>query len=201
MSEVRKCIAITEHGAMCSRDAMKGSNYCWQHKDVELIENEKLTPKQKRFCEEYIVDLNATRAAKAAGFSGNRAGELGYQLLQKPTVRKEIERLMKARSLRTQITADRVLQELAILAYSDIKDFVNIVEKDGQKYADVKTTAEMNPLATRAISEIKQTKHGITIKLHNKPKALEDIGRHLGMWNDKLEITHGQKLEDFFDKQ
>jgi phage terminase small subunit len=54
---------------------------------------------------------------------------------------------------------------------------------------EIKETADMDPEAIRAISEIKQTKHGISLKLYNKPKALEDIGRHLGMWDDKLDIT------------
>ena len=72
----------------------------------------KLTEKQKRFVEEYLVDLNATQAAIRAGYSINRASELGYQLLQKTTVSDAIQSAMKKRQNRTEITQDMVLKEI-----------------------------------------------------------------------------------------
>lgn len=212
-----KCQKIIDSGAMCSRDALPGSKFCWQHQDAKIVENDTLTSKQKAFCEEYLIDMNATQAAIRAGYSEDTAYSIGQENLKKPEIQIEINRLRGARSKRTEITADRVLKELALLGYSNIKDYLDIVEKDiviGKekdeegneipiirkcKVVEVKATDEMDPKAVRAISEIKQTKYGITVKLYDKPKALENIGRHLGMWKDKIEITEGEKLEDYFD--
>lgn len=217
MSNLMKCQAITKSGVRCSRDAVDGTKFCKQHQGTELIENSSLTDKQKAFCEEYIIDNNASRAAIAAGYSENTARQIAAENLTKPYIMEEIQRLQDARSKRTEITADRVLKELAIIGYSNITDYLRVVEKnvvvgyeeneDGsqkpvmrkQKIVEIKETDDMDPRAIRAISEIKQTKTGISLKLYDKPKALQDIGRHLGMWNDKLEITEGTKLEDFFD--
>lgn len=71
-----------------------------------------LTPKQQRFVEEYIVDLNATQAAIRAGYSERRASEIGYQLLQKTTVQEAISAAQQARSERTELTQDWVIEKL-----------------------------------------------------------------------------------------
>ena len=72
----------------------------------------KLTDKQRLFCKEYLIDLNASRAARAAGYSQKRASEIGYQLLHKTTVAKEIQRQMDGRSQRTLVEADDVIRGL-----------------------------------------------------------------------------------------
>jgi phage terminase small subunit len=72
-----------------------------------------LTAKQQRFCEEYLIDLNATQAAIRAGYSEKRAAEIGYQLLHKTTVSAQIQLLRSERSQRTAITADKVLDDIA----------------------------------------------------------------------------------------
>lgn len=74
-----------------------------------------LTPKQQRFVEEYLVDLNATQAAIRAGYSENRASELGYQLLQKTPVQNAIYELKQQRSQSTGITAEKVLLDIMAL--------------------------------------------------------------------------------------
>jgi len=79
----------------------------------------KLTEKQKRFCEEYLIDLNATQAAIRAGYPAKRASEQAYQLLQKTTVSAYIERLREEQQRRTEITADTVLGELAKIASAE----------------------------------------------------------------------------------
>lgn len=73
----------------------------------------KLTPKQERFCQEYIIDLNATQAAIRAGYSQKTAGSVGAENLTKPEIQSELARLMSARNQRTEITADWVLKEAA----------------------------------------------------------------------------------------
>ncbi len=81
-----------------------------------------LTPKQERFVQEYLVDLNATAAAKRAGYSGKRASELGYQLLQKTTVQAAIQKAIQARSRRTEVTQDYVIGKLREIADKDASD-------------------------------------------------------------------------------
>ena len=75
-----------------------------------------LTPKQKTFVQEYLVDLNATQAAVRAGYSQKRASEIGYQLLQKTTVQAAIHDAMEARQQRTEVTQDYVIDKLREIA-------------------------------------------------------------------------------------
>ena len=89
--------------------------------------NGELTPQQKRFCEEYLVDFNATQAAIRAKYAKKSASSMGYENLQKHQIRTYISELVKARSQRLQVTADRVLEELAKIA------FANEGEKTGDK--------------------------------------------------------------------
>ena len=73
-----------------------------------------LTPKQKTFVQEYLVDLNATQAAVRAGYSQKRASEIGYQLLQKTTVQAAIHDAMEARQQRTEVTQDYVIDKCGL---------------------------------------------------------------------------------------
>ena len=82
----------------------------------------KLTPKQARFAAEYLVDLDASRAAVAAGYSQKAAGQIGYQLLQKNLVQVAIAKGQAEKAKRINISADRVIQELSLIAFADIKD-------------------------------------------------------------------------------
>jgi len=80
--------------------------------------NGELTPQQKRFCEEILVDGNVTQAAIRAGYSKRSAYSTGHDNLKKPKIQKYISELKEARSLRTQVTADRILQELAKIGFA-----------------------------------------------------------------------------------
>lgn len=144
-----------------------------------------LTKKQKLFVEEYLIDLNATQAAIRAGYSKKTAKDIGCENLAKPNIQSEIEKRMKARGQRTEITQDKVLQELAKIGFSDVTDFVTIEDR----MVRVKSTADMPADKIGAIAGIKEGANGIEIKLNDKGKALELIGRHLGMWKDKTELT------------
>ena len=86
-----------------------------------------LTPKQARFVEEYIVDLNATQAAIRSGYSENTAAEIGYENLSKPHIADAIAEQMAARSERTQISADDVLQRWADLVMADPNELTSII--------------------------------------------------------------------------
>lgn len=141
----------------------------------------RLTPKQARFVEEYLADLNATQAAIRAGYSSRRASEIGYELLQKTTVQGAIEAAQRARSARTGVTADRVVQEIARVAFSSLRDVVTW----GPSGVQVRPDDEITPEAAAAIAEITETNTGVKVKLHNKVAALEQLARHVGLYNDR----------------
>ena len=136
----------------------------------------KLTDKQKRFCEEYLIDLNATQAAIRAGYKNS---DIGRQLITKNHVSEYIEKLKKERSKRTEITVDRVLEELAAIAFSDRTDIAKI--EDGGVVIFTPTD-QLDKDAKKTISGIESGKDGTKVKTYDKIKALELIGKHLGMF-------------------
>lgn len=149
----------------------------------------KLTPKQKLFCDEYLIDLNVTQAAIRAGYKAKYADSQAYKLLDIPHIKAYIDKRMKDREKRTEITQDRVLQEFAKIAFANTTDYVEVEDMGQYKMVNVKATKDMSADQVVAIASIKQGANGIEIKLHDKVKDLEDIGRHLGMFKDKLEVS------------
>lgn len=152
----------------------------------------KLTPKQKRFCAEYIINLNATQAAIKAGYSQKTARSIGQRLLTNVDIERAIQKEMEKREERTEITQDRVLEELGILGFSNIKDYMEHEASD-KKFIMFKDINKIPDDKARAIEAIKVNyeKGTIEFKLHSKAKALEMICRHLGMFEDI-----GDKLAD-----
>lgn len=147
----------------------------------------KLTPKQKRFVAEYLVDLNATQAAIRAGYSEKRASEIGYQLLQKTTVQAETRKAMADREERTGVTQDWVVQELYKIAHADRGGIAKVV--GGGRAVELTDTDELDAEQRAALVGVEETKFGIKVTTCDKLKALELLGRHLGMFTDKVEQT------------
>lgn len=163
----------------------------------------RLTEKQKRFVAEYLVDLNATQAATRAGY---KDPNIGRQLITKNNVADAIQKALKKREQRTEITQDRVLAELAAIALTDRTQIAKVVKKQARNpidglplfddegnaitYCDVEITPtdELSVDARRAIAGIKQGKHGIEVTLYDKLRALEMLCKHLGLM-DKPENT------------
>jgi len=149
----------------------------------------KLTPKQKRFVDEYLIDLNATQAAIRAGYSKKNADKIGWELLGKTRIKAAIDKAIKAREERTKVTQDKVVKELAKLAFSNMKEFAEW-GPDGIRFIE---SEELDDEAAACVAEIAQvnTKNGTNtkFKLHDKKGALELLGRHLGMFVDKHELT------------
>lgn len=85
-----------------------------------------LTEKQQRFVDEYLVDLNATQAAIRAGYSADTAGSIGHENLQKPEIVLAIAEARRAQQERTQITADRVVMELGLIAFADARELAEV---------------------------------------------------------------------------
>lgn len=149
----------------------------------------KLSNKQKLFCDEYLIDLNVTQAAIRSGYSNSYAADKAYKLLEKPEIKAYIDERMKAREKRIEITQDMVLNELAKIAFANTTDYVEVEDKGQYKMVNTKPTKDLTPNQVVAIASIKQGANGIEIKLHDKVRALEDIGRHLGMFKDKIELS------------
>lgn len=161
-----------------------------------------LTEKQERFVEEYLVDLNATQAAIRANYSEKTAYSQGQRLLKNVEVQEAIQTAVKKRSERTEITQDMVLKELASVAFANGTDFarvvvreepVHVVDEDGQLQQVVKKVQKVELFDTEkvdekkraAIASIKEGKYGIEVSSYDKIRALELIGRHLGMFDAK----------------
>ena len=86
--------------------------------------------RQRQFCEEYLIDLNATQAAIRAGYKEKYAHTNAPKLLQNTTIKAKIDELMQERAKRTEITQDRVLKELAIIAFSNAADYAAVVDEE-----------------------------------------------------------------------
>lgn len=151
----------------------------------------KLTPKQQRFVAEYLIDLNATQAAIRAGYSQRTARSVASENLTKPDISQEIARQQAQRSDRVEVTQDWVVRELQRIAASDPR---KLYDKHGQ----LKPITELDDDSAASLAGVEiesmATEEGETpirvrkVKRWEKTKALELLGRHLGMWNDKLQI-------------
>ena len=147
-----------------------------------------LTEKQKRFADEYIIDLNATRAYKVAYpnvKNDETAKAAASRLLTNVNVKAYIDNLIYERAKRTEVTQDRVVKELAKIGFAKITDYVEIGYGGIVK---VKATDDIPKDKVGAIAGIKEGQNGIEIKMNDKVKALELLGRHLGMFTDKLQV-------------
>ena len=132
-----------------------------------------LTPKQQRFVEEYLIDLNATQAAIRAGYSEKTAKSVGHENLTKPDIAKAIQEAQNKRTERTEITQDYVLTNIQ-----------KVIERcmQVQQVDNCLTQTEDGELA-----------QAFMFKEQGALKGLELLGKHLGMFKDKVE--HSGKLE------
>lgn len=161
----------------------------------------RLTEKQKLFVDEYLVDLNATRAYKVIYKnvkSDDVAGVNASRSLGNAKVKQYLDQRMKDREKRTEITQDKVLNELAAIAFANGSDFAKVVVKKGRnqqgeeiEFQDVELeqTDNLPDDKKKAIAGIKMGKNGVEVATCDKVKALELLGRHLGMFKDKLEVS------------
>ena len=142
----------------------------------------RLTAKQTRFIEEYLVDLNTAAAARRSGYAPKRADAIGYDLLRKPEIQSAIEAAQKARSASTGVTADRVVRELARIAFADART-VMAWGPNGVVLRDSETLTDDAAAAVAEVSETRSEAGGsIKVKLADKLSALDKLSRHLGMY-------------------
>ena len=149
----------------------------------------KLTEKQRRFVDEYLIDLNATQAAIRAGYSVKTAKDIGCQNLAKLNIQQAISEKMAERSKRTGVNQDRIVMELAKIAFVNAADVIDSDDATIKAGATADDTAAIQSVKVKVIP----TKEGEgverEIRLNDKLKALELLGKHLGMWNDKLDVN------------
>lgn len=154
-----------------------------------------LNDKQRRFVEEYLVDLNATQAAIRAGYSEKTAGAVGFENLKKPEIATAIADAQAERSTRTEITADAVLRELAKIGFANMADYMR-AGPDGDPYLDFSqlTRDQAAALIEVTVEDFKDGRgedardvRRVKFKLADKKGALVDIGKHLGMFKERIE--------------
>lgn len=152
-----------------------------------------LIPKQERFCQEFLVDLDQTQAAIRAGYSKRSASNIGYKLMQETRIRRRIQILMNRRADRIEIDQDNVLQECAIVALSDIGELFTAT---GQ----LKPICEIPELTRRAIASVEVVTRNLSdgeggvdieyvhkIKLWDKLSGLDKLGKHLKLFDRAAE--------------
>ena len=157
-----------------------------------------MTKKQKRFIEEYLIDLNATQAAIRAGYSPDTAKSIGSENLTKPDLQARIAKAMAERSKRTGVSADRVVMELAKIAFVNAGDVIDAETATLKPDAAREDTAAIQSVKVKTFGEDGLERE---IKMADKLKALELLGKHLGMFKDKVELsgtleTEKNKLDD-----
>lgn len=155
-----------------------------------------LSPKQTRFIAEYLIDLNASGAARRAGYSVRTADQQGYELLNHPEIAAQVQAGQAALAKKANVTAERIVAEYALLGFANMADYITGAGAD--------RTVDLTNLSrdqAAAISEMTvetyvegkgdaaETVKRVKFKLSDKKAALDSLARHLGMFIDKTEIT------------
>lgn len=148
-----------------------------------------LSDKQTAFVEAYLQTWNATKAAKLAGYSEKTAYSQGHDLLKKP----EIDSRVRARIAEMTMQADEVLLRLAGHARGDMGEMID------RETMGLDLKKVVNEGSSQLIKKLKQTtssdgiaeKVTIEVELYDAQAALVHIGKHLGLFESKLDITSG----------
>lgn len=160
-----------------------------------------LTAKQQRFVDEYLVDLNATQAAIRTGYSAKTAAEQASRLLTNVKIADAVAARQAAIAGTLGVTQERIVSELAKIAFADIRKAVNWgkspIDKAGSENAspnglgiypvELVPSDKIDDDTAAAVSEVSLTQGGIKIKMHDKKSALVDLGKHLGMFKERVE--------------
>ncbi len=151
--------------------------------------NTTLTDKQDKFCLEYLVDLNQTKAALRAGYSPKTAYSIGNENLKKPEIQKRLKYYQENIAQALNLTALTFAKEWKKIAFSNISD---ILELNGDEVRIVNNSklTDLPREITDCISEIKQGKDGISFKLYCKDNALVQLQKLLGFDKpEKIDMT------------
>ena len=158
---------------------------------------------QRRFVQEYKIDLNATQAAIRAGYSENTAYSQGQRLLKDVEIAGEIQQELDRCCERTRVTKDKIIRELARIGFANVGKILDDSSGGILEGLSEDDLAAVSSVKTKTLSTDDETGHVIIereIKFHDKGKALEQLGRHLGMFNDKLDVTVSKTQEQATDE-
>jgi phage terminase small subunit len=150
-----------------------------------------LNLRQKRFCKEYIIDLNATKAAERAGYSKNTANEQGARLLVNVSIKEEISKLQNKTAKKLEITHEMLTAEWAKMAFSNITHLHNTwielkefeqLKKDNPDILsciqEINTKIEKRDIGDQTFAKIEY----VRLKLYDKQRALENLGKNIGYY-------------------
>ena len=156
--------------------------------------SDSLTPKQARFVDEYLIDLNATQAAKRAGYSEKTAGSIGSENLHKPEIQAALSKRQADLAERVEIDQAAIVRRLALRSNLDIGELVewggSVTVGEDQRWVTMKPSGKLPDHIRRAVESVEVKDNGtIKLKLFPKAKAEELLMRHLGMLNDRLDLT------------
>ncbi|MBV7408755.1 terminase small subunit [Maritimibacter sp. DP1N21-5] len=152
-----------------------------------------LTEKQARFVDEYLIDLDGKNAAVRAGYAEKHAASQASAMLKQPHIIKHLNARRAARNERVEVSQDRVLMEIARVAFANYRQFIRIAN-DGLPYFDFSTIGEDAEIMA-AVAEITVEEFTLgrgddareairtKVKLHDKLSALDKLMRHLGLYN------------------
>lgn len=162
-----------------------------------------LLPRQEMFVKEYLVDLNATQAAIRAGYSRNRAEVTAHQLMRNAKIIVAIEAAMAERAKRVEVDAEWVLRRLVLIADASVEDYIRIDAEGKDKGQPTIDISKLSREQFKAVAEIrvediesgKRTGKRTTIKFNDKLRALELIGKHIGMFVERKKIEHTGNIE------
>lgn len=166
------------------------------------VQDKPLTPRQAAFVQEYLVDRNGAQAAIRAGYSAHTAREIASELLRKPHVSRRLEAAIAQRNARVQVNPDDVLHEMSLLAMSSVEHYRI------DAYGEVVLTDGAPEGAMRAIQSVRkkithrkdkdgnyETEYNVELKLWDKPAPLKLMGRHVGLFPDRVEHKHSGTIE------
>jgi phage terminase small subunit len=153
-----------------------------------------ITDKQERFVQEYLVDLNATQAAIRAGYSAATAGSAAAKLMANKAIRARIEQRQITIAADLDVTVKKIITELAKIGFANMEDYTRLV--GDERVIDL-TSADRDKLAAVTELTVEDYKEGrgedardvrrVKLKLGDKRAALVDLGKHLGMFKERVE--------------
>lgn len=163
-----------------------------------------LTDKQQRFVEEYVVDFNATAAAKRAGYAERSAYDTGHDNLQKPEIQAAIRARTNRLAQKAEISAQRVLDELARLGFSNMRDYIRITDQ-GEPFVDLSNLTREQAAAIQEVTvedylegrgeDARQVRR-VKFKLAGKEGPLEKLGKYLGLFGDNPPLQPGTEVTE-----
>jgi phage terminase small subunit len=169
---------------------------------TKQINTEGLTDKQAAFVRHYMIHLNATKAAELAGYSKATAHTQGTQLLSHPSMRAVLAQAMDERNRRLEVAADRVLLELVCGAFANVADYVSW-KRGIVKHADSADLTRLQMASMKCVEQKFNRKGdviGMKVTLHDKPRFLELLMRHMGMLDPTGRQDTKGTIVEFMDR-